>query len=170
MKRLLAVLVVLVALLAPTLALSSPPATAAAPNSATPIVYPCHSDSHMVQNFTGTGQLGRFPNLHRDDPNVGLTAASHPDSLFHTGGGYYYLDIKACSSTIHVHVTTGCWLYQFGSGLSRVQGTVLYGPVLIMGTVDLTYTHAVVGHTYFMRVENSDAKVEKDVSSINSPR
>ena len=144
---------------------SVPPSSAAA-NPAKPIVYPCHNDTHMSNNFMGHGT--RFPNDHRDDPNVGLTGATHSESLLHADGGYYYLVITACSSTVHVLVSEGCWVYTFGSGQDRVQGQVIYR-ALIMGTVDLTYTSAIPGRTYFVRVQNADSTMGTDTSSIDSP-
>ena len=145
----------------------APSGAAANPaNPAKSIVYPCHNDTHMVNNFTGHGS--KFPNDHRDNPNVGLTGASHPASVIHADGGYYYLDITACSSTIHVLVTEGCWLYMFGSGTDRMSGNVIY-QTLTMSTIDLTYTHAIVGQTYFMRLQNTDANTQTDTSSIDSP-
>ena len=162
MKKLVTALAVLTTVL---LVPISPAGASLTPgNGATPIVYPCHSATHMVQNFTGQGS--KTVDVNRNDPNVGLNASTHKDPAF-ANGGYYYLDITACSSTAHVLVTANCWSIMFGTGLSRVNGTVTYKSV-IMSKVDLTFP-TVVGKTYFLRVQNADPRVVTDTSSIDSP-
>jgi hypothetical protein len=165
MKRLFAAFAVLAGLLTFAGFPAAQSAAAGAPSN--PIVYQCHNDSHMANNFTGHGT--RFPQDHRDDPNVGLTGAvANPEHMTHADGGYYYLDVVACGTTVHVTVTKGCWGYTFGSGLNAVVGTEIY-QAPIMTAVDLTYTHAVPGTTYYMRVQNLDPTVSTDVSTIDSP-
>ena len=159
-KVLVGLTMALSVLTAPLLVSTATPAGA----SATPTVYPCHNDTSLANNFTGQGS--KTVDVNRNDPNVGLNASTKPNPQY-ANGGYYYLDVKACGPTAHVLVTANCWSIEFGTGLSRVNGTVTYKKV-IMSAVDLTFP-TTPGQTYFLRVQNADMAVVTDVSSIDSP-
>jgi len=135
--------------LAATLALGMTAAPAFAGTK--PVIPQCHNDTHLPNNFVNGSPLG-------GDPNVGLKPR----------GGYYYLDLVACSSTVTftLDTTPGCWHFQAFAGPDHNSPQLVHFDVMHPFTYTLHNT--IPGHVYAARVDNLETFVVKDHSSINS--
>jgi hypothetical protein len=137
------------------LGLSGVPAVA----GTAPLTPPCVNDTLLPNNFgNSTGLSG--------NPNIGLRAATST-----TLGGYYYLDLTACATTVTFTVyTPGCWHFEFFNGIDHSFPRITH-----FNNMDdtkgftYTYTQAVVGQIYAARFANMSLVVVTDHSHISSP-
>jgi len=117
-----------------------------------PVIPACHNDTHLPNNFVNGSKFG-------GDPNVGLKPL----------GGYYYLDLTACATTVTftLDTTPGCWNFQMFDGPDHNSPRLVHFKV--MHPFTFTLTNTVPGHIYSARVDNLESFVVTDHSSINSP-
>ena len=148
MRRLMLGCVALVTLLTGTMVASA---------ERVPYAPQCVNDStNLLNNY---GQLPHSPLS--GDPNVGLPA----------NGGYYYLSVVACSSTVTVDVyTQWYWGFQFMLG-SDLPNSNVYAKFHVddnAPSIHYVFTQAVVGQTYSVRIRNDGTVIFKDHSHISS--
>jgi hypothetical protein len=121
-----------------------------------------HGEAFVAQQCSDNSTIER--NWTHGDPNVeDLPEPSNPGIPPHNG--YYYLNIKACDTSIYgVVYTAGDWAVQFqdASG-THVQPTQFHGTTAL-----LVMNNATVGSVYRFRIANIGTSSVHDYAEFNS--